>query len=193
MLGLIVCGGRSSRMGSDKGLLMSGGKRWSEIAFEKLNFLQGKVMVSIHTRQLETYLPFFESEQLIVDADLPKVAGPLAGILSTHMCFPEEDIVVLACDMIQMQSALPEELVDIFKKGNREACVYMNEGRVEPLCAVYAARGLAKISARSAHHQLANHSLMHVLEILDAQYVVAPPGSGLQFRNYNAPEDLITT
>src|SRR6185436_20377186 len=98
MLGVILCGGQSSRMGSDKGLLIINEKTWTQIAIEKLASLDIPVKISVNSNQYSAYQSKFSSIELIVDdASLP-VKGPLTAVLSCHLKYPSEDLFILACD-----------------------------------------------------------------------------------------------
>ncbi len=47
MIGLILCGGQSSRMGSDKGLLKLEAKTWAQTAIDKMEILHIPVKISV--------------------------------------------------------------------------------------------------------------------------------------------------
>src|SRR6478735_4263066 len=116
MLGLVVCGGKSTRMGDDKGMLLSGNKTWAQIAKEKIEAINLRLAVSINPAQIEKYQSVFKKDELIVDATELDMASPLHGILSAHLHFPDEDILVLACDMPNMQTLVLEELLKYYQK-----------------------------------------------------------------------------
>src|SRR5215212_9639839 len=101
MIGVILAGGQSTRMGRDKGLLKQNDVTWSEIAASKLALLQIPVFCSVNQWQLEVYSKIFLAGNLIVDDECIFVKGPLLGLLSIHQKFPDEDVLVLACDMIE--------------------------------------------------------------------------------------------
>lgn len=103
-LGVVLCGGESKRMGRDKGLLLENGRPWCRIAFDLLASLLPRVVVSIHPHQRSQYEAHFAPEQLVEDR-YPRM-GPLGGLLSVHDSFPQEDLAVLACDMIRMERGL---------------------------------------------------------------------------------------
>ena len=77
LLGVILCGGESKRMGSDKGLLQKDGRAWVSIIAEKLVSIGLPVVVSINGQQRESYAGLFSSNDLIVDSIA--IQGPLKG------------------------------------------------------------------------------------------------------------------
>src|SRR6478736_4937710 len=98
MIGVVLCGGKSSRMGMDKGLLKERDKTWSQIAVEKLSSLPLHSVVSINSSQQGSYSVFFFNDQLIIDKEL-NAKGPLLGLLSVHSQFINEDMLILGCDL----------------------------------------------------------------------------------------------
>jgi molybdopterin-guanine dinucleotide biosynthesis protein A len=191
MKGVILCGGQSTRMGSDKGMLQKDATTWAQLAFNKLAALSIPVVVSVNVQQQNTYSNFFDASSLIVDDANLNIGGPLHGILSVHTQFPSSDLLVLACDMVAMETAVLQYLYDHALTTNKEAIVFMNAGKVEPLCGVYKASGLQKIKALYAQGELKRHSMMYVLELLGADYLdVSDEWVGC-FDNYNERGDLI--
>jgi molybdopterin-guanine dinucleotide biosynthesis protein A len=156
MLGVILCGGKSSRMGSDKGLLKLHAGTWAQTAVEKLKSLQMSVVLSVNCSQYKDYSPIFTIEQLVKDDEGLDVHGPLSGVLSVHLKYPQEDLFVLACDMPLMEKKVLVQLLESYQQNmSYDAFVFTNEGEPEPLCAIYRANGLAQIYSdvreRSAH------------------------------------------
>src|SRR5689334_7714680 len=110
MFGMILCGGSSSRMGSDKGLLKLEAKTWAQTAIDKMTPLKIPVRLSVNQQQYKDYAVVFEAADLIVDAPSLDLHGPLLGVLSCHLQYPQEDLFVLACDMPLMKPGLLKEL-----------------------------------------------------------------------------------
>ena len=68
MIGIILCGGQSSRMGSDKGLLKLEANTWAQTAVDKLSILDTPVKLSVNRQQLNDYAEVFAADDLVVDA-----------------------------------------------------------------------------------------------------------------------------
>jgi molybdenum cofactor guanylyltransferase len=191
MIGVVLCGGQSTRMGVDKGLLLQKELTWVDTAASKLSTLNIPVFVSINKKQENIYSKSVSVAQFIVDDDKISVKGPLLGILSVHKEFPNEDLLVLACDMINMDIMLLGELQEFYKEGLHEAYVYTINNNVEPLCGIYTSKGLNHVL--DLHHQkkLAKCSMMYVLECIATNYISLGGTSSKFFANYNSAEDLL--
>jgi len=144
MIGIVLSGGQSSRMGRDKGLVKAMEKTWAEIAVERLAAFGVPVFVSVNTLQLNDYLQYFDRGQLIVDRAELNIQGPLAGVLSAHLLHDDHDLFVFACDMINLQPNVLVKLIEEYQQRQPEAIAFKG-GQVEPLCAVYSSRGLKKL------------------------------------------------
>ncbi len=191
MLGIVLCGGKSSRMGSDKGLLKLEAKTWAQTAFDKLSELELPIVLSVNENQRKDYTTVFNSNELICDDPSLSIHGPLAGVLSVHLQHPSEDLLVLACDMPLMETALLKELLLHYRKDPaKDAFVYVNDGEPEPLCGIYKARGLAHILSLYQLNQLPKHSMKYMLEHIATLLVPIPAEKKKCFRNFNAHAEL---
>lgn len=188
MTGVVLCGGQSTRMGADKGLLQKDATTWAKLAFNKLAALSIPVVVSVNQQQQSTYSNFFNSPSLIIDEANLNIGGPLHGILSVHTQFPSSDLLVLACDMVAMETPVLRYLYDHSLTTNKDAIVFMNAAKAEPLCGIYKVAGLNKIKTLYAQGELKRHSMMYVLELLGADYLDVPGEWVGNFDNYNLPE-----
>ena len=178
-------------MGDDKGLLLFRNKTWAQIAKEKLSPLSTEVLLSVNSNQFEKYRLVFKNEELVDDNTELDIAGPLLGLLSVHLKFPKENLLVLACDMLDMQTFVLEQLIHKYVSDKHfEAIAFTSHGQVEPLCAVYSANGLSRIYSAYQNKSLTKHSMMHVLEILDTDFIPAPESWNPYFKNFNLPADL---
>jgi molybdenum cofactor guanylyltransferase len=192
MIGVILCGGKSSRMGDDKGLMPSEKKTWAQVAKEKLSELNIKTVVSINQDQFSDYHSIFSEQELVVDNPELNIGGPLLGVLSVHNRFPNEDLLLLACDLQKMNTIVLKELMSHYhQKENEEAIVFKIAEQIEPLCGIYTKHGLSKVIALLNTNNLAKHSMKSVLDRLNTLYLTPKRSWGGYFKNYNSLEDLI--
>ncbi len=189
LIGLVLCGGQSSRMKTDKGLIQNQNATWAQIAFEKLQTNIEEVFVSVNHSQSEDYLKIFKEKQLIFDNQNVAIKGPLLGLLSAHLQFPDNDILVLACDIVNIKENTIRTLIDNFH--NQTAICYSFNSQTEPLVGIYSATALKQIHKLYLNNNLLKYSMMHVLEITNAELLPLTEKDFLQFKNYNSPEDIV--
>jgi molybdopterin-guanine dinucleotide biosynthesis protein A len=170
MIGVVLSGGQSSRMGQDKGLIKVDGKPWAKIAFEKLMSLGVPALISVNESQFQKYLSHFNEKELIVDRSNAKIGGPLAGVMSVHLSHPNEDVIVLACDMINVEAVVLKKLNKEYQQHRPEAIAFKGD-HIEPLCAIYSARALKKVKEKIDTDSLHRFSMTHLLEISDTLYL----------------------
>lgn len=190
MIGVILCGGQSTRMGSDKGLLKLHANTWAQTAVDKLADLRLPVVISVNKNQYEDYASIFSAAQLITDNDSLQIKGPLAGLLSVHLQQPAEDFLLLACDMPLMETDLLKELITIYNQQTADVFVYTNDGEPEPLCGIYKSSGLKHILQLYQSNQLAKHSMKFTLEHINTHFIPLADDKKKCFRNFNAHAEL---
>ncbi|HLZ15815.1 MAG TPA: molybdenum cofactor guanylyltransferase, partial [Cyclobacteriaceae bacterium] len=173
MTGVVLCGGLSRRMGRDKGLMVSGKRAWAEIIREKFPQRVTPAVLSINAGQRERYLSNFRDKDLVVDNAALKMQGPLRGLLSVHLRYPNHDLLAVACDMIDMSPFVLEKLLKEYAASKVRAIAFKGD-RIEPMCAIYSSQGLAGILSSYHHNDPADHSMMQALEELDAAYISIP-------------------
>lgn len=160
LLGVVMCGGQSQRMGTDKGLIKQGDKTWAQLIFNKLQEQNIPVVVSVNQTQISAYSTIFSIDDLIVDNQ--NIPGPLNGILSVHAIHPDKHILILACDMIDMDNATLQKLIDTYQTlSTHNYYAYHNTKFFEPLCAIYTAQELTALKETD----LSNYTLQRILKI----------------------------
>lgn len=203
MLGVILCGGQSLRMGSDKGLLKTplppkGGnmltheaKTWAQTAIDKMAVLNIPVKISVNNDQYVDYATIFSANDLIKDDESLRLKGPLLGVLSSHIQYPSEDLFAFACDMPLMEPSLLKELyIQYQQQPSADAYIFTNDEEPEPLCAIYAAKGLSLILGMLRDGQLSKHSMKFMLDHLAINTIAISNEQKNCFRNFNAHAEL---
>lgn len=190
MLGIVLCGGQSLRMGTDKGLLSHQNKLWATLAADKLSPLGIPVKFSVNATQKANYTNYFDEEQLIVDHPSLDIKGPLLGVLSAHLANPKEDLFLLACDMLMMETRLLEKLVCSTKSTAFDAFIFKNRQQQEPLCGIYRSGGLKKILELLNKGNLAKHSMKYVLSNLNVSETPVEEKDYPCFGNFNSQEEV---
>lgn len=176
LLGLVLCGGESRRMGQDKGLMVKDGVPWALHMGEKLSRLSIPVVYSVNAGQRARYGAVIPGEQLVFDAlELP---GPLNGLFTTHRRYPDHDILLLACDMLDMDEATLDKLISCYHgDGEYDFYAYEEGAWLQPFGAIYTATGLDRVGAP------ADGRLQSLLRSARTKRLVATRGEA--FNNYN--------
>jgi molybdenum cofactor guanylyltransferase len=126
---IILAGGKSSRMGSDKGLLPFRNKLMAQHVIDVAKEVAGDIIIVSNNGQYHQFgLPVYP--------DLIKDCGPMAGIY-TGLCFSNTTAnLVLSCDTPLVEKSLLVTLSKNFHE-NLDALVPFHSGKAEPLCAIY--------------------------------------------------------
>ncbi len=127
--GVILAGGSSRRMGSDKALLPYRGGRLIEAIHRQLAGLFKEVLVVTNAPDAYGFLPCRKVPDL-----LPGM-GALSGIHSGLVHSPTPRIFAVACDMPHLSPGLIRSLVE--RAADHDAVVPESDAGIEPLHAVY--------------------------------------------------------
>src|SRR5688500_7691691 len=95
LLGVVVCGGRSSRMGTDKSQLIYYDKPQHEHVADMLAVFCEKVVISCNAIQSEALQTPYEK---LPDAPGFADRGPISAVLTAFKSFPRHDLLVTGCD-----------------------------------------------------------------------------------------------
>ncbi|NNM53719.1 MAG: bifunctional molybdenum cofactor guanylyltransferase MobA/molybdopterin-guanine dinucleotide biosynthesis adaptor protein MobB [Spirochaetales bacterium] len=141
VLGLVLTGGQSSRMGQDKANLDYGRGAQVQRTYDLLSTVCQEVYVSCRSDQRD----------LGARSGLPQIfdqftgLGPLSGILSAFSQHPEAAWLVIACDLPNLEQS---QLVKLLEGRNpyRFATAFAgDDGWPEPLCALYEPKALPRL------------------------------------------------
>lgn len=133
--GLILAGGKSSRMKKDKpGMVYHGDKTQLEYLSDVLATKTSKTFISCRTDQksIHPYSQFETIEDKFIGM------GPLGGILSAMQTHPFAKWLVLACDLPLVNEDAITEILENEGQFKMATAFENHEGnRLEPLCALY--------------------------------------------------------
>ncbi|WP_228237269.1 NTP transferase domain-containing protein [Allomuricauda sp. M10] len=180
LYGLVLDGGKSSRMGSDKGQIVYHKSPQRDHLMKLLQKVCDAVFVGIGKGQSLGLWDFQRIE------DMDQYKGPLNGILSAHEKHPNVAWLVLACDLPFVDE---QSLLKLAKErdSNKWATAYAHQnGQVpEPLFAIWEVSGLKAVKVHVDKTQ--KHSPRDFLMISDVKLV--HPDQDIALFNANSPAD----
>jgi molybdenum cofactor guanylyltransferase len=182
LLGLLLAGGRSSRMRTDKAALAYGPLPQLDRAFGLLRSRVECAYVSVRPEQAGDRLRARYPQ--VVDGETG--AGPIAGIIAAQSLRSDAAWLVLACDLPLLDGATLDQLV-AGREPRRLATAFRSaaSGLPEPLCAIYEPASRGPILAHVAAGRVCPRKflLAHDVALLDAAHPAA-------LDNANTPEDV---
>lgn len=182
LVGLVLAGGGSRRMGQDKGALIVHGRPQVEHCLALVAPFCLAARVSI--RPVQAQWPAYRELPQIVDA--ASVDGPASGLLAAFSAFPGCALLVLAVDLPLVDRDVLSHLT-AGRDPARTATAYRHpDGILEPLCTIYEP-GAARALERAAQ-QAPAPSLRRLLE--DSDVAVLEPPDPARLISANTPEAL---
>lgn len=132
---LVLAGGKSQRMGRDKGLIDYHGKPQREYLYDLLEYFCDNVYFSCRPEQEDELSDFNTIPDMFYDL------GPFGGILSAFRQNPNVAWLVVACDLPLIDEAAIQELID-HQNHSKNATAFYNETTnfPEPLITIWQPR-----------------------------------------------------
>ena len=179
LLGLVLDGGESKRMGTDKGSLI-----YNKISpFEQ----RERLLKAFDALKIPAFLScgsgLKNSERFNVIPDRKELSGgPGAGILAAHLFNPEAAWLVIACDFPFADTDSIRDLVKHRKASGASIAYKHPDSTVEPLFAIWEPQTLAHFLAE---FRMGNKSPRKVLE--QTQAFTSMPQNPRALVNINSP------
>ena len=126
--GIILSGGKSTRMGTDKGLIPFNGKPMIETVIDHMLPLCNQLLISTNNQEYQK----FGFEMI---ADDYENMGPIAGILSSFPHAKNERILLISCDLPNASTSFLAQLIFLAK--DFDITLPVSDGLTQPLCGVY--------------------------------------------------------
>lgn len=185
--GVVLSGGRSSRMRSNKAFVEVHGQRIIESVLAKLCGIMDDVLLV--TNDPEAYIKY-ESERLRVVTDIIPGKGPLSGIHAGLHYARHRSIVAVACDMPFLNPDFLLYMID--QTDGLDAVVPRIGEYFQPLCAVYRKSCYEPLQNALMNDQLKISRLYDLLNIryIDEKEIRVYGDPDLMFFNVNNHDDL---
>lgn len=185
--GIILCGGKSSRMQTNKALLKLGDKTVIEIVAAKLKSIFNEVLISANNCNEYDFL------NLPVVNDYFVGKGPLAGIHSALKYSSTDKNFIISCDMPLISVELIKYLINL----NSEKSILLPKSnrRIQQLCGIYSKsvideiENIFKLSEKDKNikgsvYELLERASNEIIDVDDLNFY-----SKNIFLNMNSPED----
>ncbi|MEL6133336.1 MAG: molybdenum cofactor guanylyltransferase [Bacteroidota bacterium] len=180
MIGLVLAGGKSKRMGVNKASICYHDQPQGVHVWEMLS-----------NEGVETYLSLGQNSTWAEAWDLPFILdlfldyGPLGALFSAQAKFPDQSVLMIACDMPLIG---PKDIQTLIRNRKMESDVslYTNVVRQqpEPLLSIWEASSQQSIAWAIGQKQL---SVMKILDQLQLHSIAHPDPE--RFLNINTPDE----
>ncbi|MRR06912.1 MAG: formate dehydrogenase accessory sulfurtransferase FdhD [Deltaproteobacteria bacterium] len=180
---VILAGGKSTRMKSNKALLPYSGELFIERIHRQLSALFPEVILVTNTPELYRFLPC-----TMVPDEFPGL-GSLAGIHAGLKHSKTEHIFVVACDMPYLNSELMRQMIS--KAQQADVVIPESDGGFEPLHAVYSKNCLPgmEVALKDGKIKIVDCLDWNKVTVLTREEIAAVDPEFHSFRNINTPEE----
>ena len=184
LTGIILSGGKSRRMGEEKGLALFNGKPLISYALNVVEQLCSTILISANDR-----LPEYKEFNYPVIEDEHKGIGPMGGIAA---CLEQSNTqlnIVLSCDVPFVKVEMYDFLLS--KIDSYQAAVPKHDGFLEPLCGVYATNVLWYLNNSISEGNYKMYDFLKKVNSLPVEIdSTLPFYSASLFSNINSPKEL---
>lgn len=184
--GIVLCGGKSSRMGTSKALLPFGPETMLQRMVRLLGEVVGPIVVVAAADQELPSLP----STVIVTRDERAGRGPLEGLRAGLKALPDtvDAAYVTSCDVPLLATGFVSEMLQLAH--GHDVAVMEIDGFTHPLSAVYRRSTLPHVEGLLAHDRLRPVFLFEMVKTrrVRPDEITADPGLRT-LRNLNTRED----
>ncbi|HNR19459.1 MAG TPA: NTP transferase domain-containing protein [Bacteroidia bacterium] len=181
--GIVLCGGKSSRMKQDKSMLIYHSKPQRYHVYDLLKKYCSEVFISVNDVS-----QVVESDGYSYLIDDKKNIGPVAGLIRACKANPKTDVIIVGCDYPHLNDEMLKKLI----QSNDEsflASAFFNstENCYEPLLAIYKSECLPFLNYSVENNQ---NSLQKFLNAVNAHKVY--PSSNQQIKSVDIIEEFMS-
>jgi molybdopterin-guanine dinucleotide biosynthesis protein A len=180
--GIILSGGKSTRMGQEKGLIKLNGKPMIQHVIDHLDPICDQILISANATMYQDFgYPVFKDEINEI--------GPAGGIVSSLKHSKNEKNIIIACDLPFASTPFIRTLLDMSE--NYEITLPMSGPHYQPLCAVYSKEVYA-VFMECINKGI--YSLQSIVKAFRIQIIRQGDIKGfdlsIELRNINSPDDM---
>lgn len=185
--GVVLCGGRSTRMGAPKATLAFGPETMLQRVIRLLGGVVSPIVAVAARDQVLPELP----AGVIVTRDEREAKGPLEGLRAGLSALPDsvEAAYVTSCDVPLLVPAFAERMISLM--GDDDIAVMEIDGFPHPLSAVYRRRVLPQVEVLLTQDRLRPVFLFDAVRTrrVKPEEMLAVDPQLRTLRNLNTPED----
>lgn len=178
-------------MGTNKALMHWKGKRLAQYGIDLVTALNLPVFLSVKQADRDTFQKVFQGCGIIPDENGLRLEGPARGILSAHLLLPQEDWMVLSCDMPLLTPSMGRDLLRSHgAHPEAEASLFSSQGIYEPLFGIYTSTALGHWLRQDETGAWSSSSMKYLLSRVRVRAIPAKDRQIPFFLNANHPSDL---
>ena len=179
--GLVVCGGKSSRMGTDKSLINYHGILQRYYVHAMLQPFCEKVFLSCSKEQSKT-IP--GNYNVLVDSTQYENIGPMAALLTAFDAYTNASFLAIGCDYPFIRKEDLKMLIESRNENSMAVSYYNKESSIaEPLLTIYENKSFELMKEK---YEKGNYSLRYFLEEVNALRII--PATPLRISSIDTHE-----
>lgn len=175
----ILCGGKSCRMQSEKGLVLYQNKPFIEHIIDAVLPISRNIQLITNTSDYD-YLEYTKIKDIVLDK------GPIGGIYTALANSESELNLILSCDIPLISTEILLELIQKHNE-NIEVSVFSDAKKTHPLIGIYSKKIIPIIEKSIEENDL---KMMHLLSKVSHQVVYLEENKSYYLQNINSLAEL---
>lgn len=175
----ILCGGKSSRMQSEKGLVLYKNKPFIEHIINAVLPITSKIQLITNSSDYD-YLKYDAINDIIMDK------GPMGGIYTALVHSDTEINLILSCDIPLISTKIIKELIEKHNS-NFDLTIFAETNRIHPLIGIYSKKTLPVFKNTIDKNEL---KMMRFISNLNHQLIWIEDKNKHLFQNINSLLEL---
>lgn len=177
--GILLAGGKSTRMGEDKAFMKYNNRFLYEHSLSVLSVFSEEILISSSN-------PRFDKTDYSIIPDETPGLGPLGGIYSCLKKIKYNYAIVLPCDLPLISGVIIEKL--IIATENSEITIALNHNNLpEPLIGIYS---ISAIPAMQEMIETNQFKMQELFTRVKTRFVKIPGTNKNTFHNINNPDEF---